>query len=672
MNLFKDTKIGLRLNIIISAIMVIVVATIGFYTIRLQKDKIIEDTDIRMGEQVSDLSRFIEQQIADNQNDVAKSLMVSENLLDKSKGVQIDHLSNTWMIDGKNIETNFDFVDEVGELTGTAVSIFKKTQNGYQRLSTTMKDIAGKRLIGTIITSNSPVAQSINNGQNYLGRAIVIDDWYLTAYAPLRINNEIVGLIGVAQKEKDLTGLRQIFKEKNYFETGYPFLIDKEGTFIIHPKNEGENFADAEFFKQLINSKELSGKTKYVWEGKIKYQYFKYIKSIDSYVSVSIYEHELLGIINQVRNAILLFLLIGTLIFITVNTLISRSITTALKKGVEFAKSIAEGNLESVLDINQKDEIGQLATSLNMMVMKLREIVANIISGADYITSASQQLSTASEQISQGANEQASSVEEVSSTMEEIAANIQQNTDNAQETEKISIRAKNSMDEMGIKALKAVNANKIISEKIGVISEIAMQTNILALNAAVEAARAGEHGKGFAVVASEVRKLAERSKAAAEEIVAVANQSLNYAESAGIQMKETLPYIDKSTSLVKEIASASIEQNNATDQINHAVQELNVITQQNASASEQMASNAEELASQSENLRDLIAFFKLQSHGHNNGNSVESKPVFRGLKSKTKPEESFETPVNKNKVNGKNGFNLKLEEAFQDNEFEQY
>ncbi|MDF1548519.1 MAG: Cache 3/Cache 2 fusion domain-containing protein [Bacteroidales bacterium] len=676
MNLFKDIKIGLRLNIVISAIMVLVVATIGFYTISMQKEKIIEDTDIRMKEQVDDLSQYIEHQIKENQDDVSKSLQVAENLLAKYNGVWIDPLTNGWSINGKQIDNNFDFVDEIGSLTGTVVSIFKKTQNGYQRISTSVKDETGNRVLGTIIPTESPVTQSINNGQNYTGRAVVIDDWYLTAYAPIRLNGQVSGIIGVAKREKDLTGLRQIFKDKTYFETGYPFMIDKEGKFIIHPQKEGENFADAEFFKQLINSNELSGKTKYTWEGKLKYQYFRYIPSVESYVSVSIYEHELMGIINSVRNAILILLLIGTLIFIAANTLISRSITVALNKAVEFAKRIADGNLETILDINQKDEIGQLARALNNMVVKLRDIVVNIISGADYITSASQQLSTASEQISQGANEQASSVEEVSSTMEEIAANIQQNTDNAQEAEKISISAKNSVDEMSIKASNAVDANKVISEKITVITEIAMQTNILALNAAVEAARAGDHGKGFAVVASEVRKLAERSKAAADEIIAVAIKSLQYTESAGIQMKETLPYIEKSTNLVKEIASASIEQNNATDQINHAIQELNVITQQNASASEQMAANAEELASQSENLRELIGYFKLSEQNY----IVEKKRGASSIKIKSKPfvnaEMNKKTIVkvtgNGQKANGSNGINLNLEEVKYDDEFEQY
>ncbi|HYX08185.1 MAG TPA: methyl-accepting chemotaxis protein, partial [Bacteroidales bacterium] len=145
----------------------------------------------------------------------------------------------------------------------------------------------------------------------------------------------------------------------------------------------------------------------------------------------------------------------------------------------------------------------------------------------------------------------------------------------------------------------------------GIINDIAFQTNILALNAAVEAARAGEHGKGFAVVAAEVRKLAERSKVAADEIVSLSVKSVKTTEDAGNMIDDLIPEIQKTARLVQEITAASLEQNSGADQVNGAIQQLNQVTQQNAAASEELATSAEEMANQAEQLRDSISFFRI-------------------------------------------------------------
>jgi methyl-accepting chemotaxis protein len=194
--------------------------------------------------------------------------------------------------------------------------------------------------------------------------------------------------------------------------------------------------------------------------------------------------------------------------------------------------------------------------------------------------------------------------------MEEISSNIQQNSENAQETERISQSAQSGIREVVKSAEEAFKAQRDISEKIQIINDIAFQTNLLALNAAVEAARAGEHGKGFAVVAAEVRKLAERSKVAADEIVVLAKNGLATSEKAGEYMANTLPEVEKTTNLVQEITAASLEQNNGVGQVNNAIQQLNNVTQQNASASEEIATSSEELSSQADTLSDLISFFK--------------------------------------------------------------
>jgi methyl-accepting chemotaxis protein len=191
-----------------------------------------------------------------------------------------------------------------------------------------------------------------------------------------------------------------------------------------------------------------------------------------------------------------------------------------------------------------------------------------------------------------------------------MASSIQQNADNARTTDKLASKAAQDARTSGEAVIHTVSAMKQVAEKIGIIEEIARKTDLLALNAAVEAARAGEHGKGFAVVASEVRKLAERSQAAAAEISRLTVDGVQTAEGAGQMLTRLVPDIQKTAELVREIAAASSEQNTGASQINKAIQQLDQVIQQNSASSEEIASTAEELSSQAELLQSTIGFFR--------------------------------------------------------------
>jgi methyl-accepting chemotaxis protein len=197
--------------------------------------------------------------------------------------------------------------------------------------------------------------------------------------------------------------------------------------------------------------------------------------------------------------------------------------------------------------------------------------------------------------------------------MEEMASNIKQNADNAAQTEKIARQSSKDAETSGQAVAQAVAAMQTIAEKIGIVQEIARQTDLLALNAAVEAARAGEHGRGFAVVASEVRKLAERSQAAATEISQMSVDTVASAQQAGDMLNRLVPDIRKTAELVSEISAACREQDIGAAQINQAIQQLDKVTQQNAGASEEMSATSEELAAQAEELQASIAFFRVEN-----------------------------------------------------------
>ena len=330
-------------------------------------------------------------------------------------------------------------------------------------------------------------------------------------------------------------------------------------------------------------------------------------------------------IANTALNIMLATILLAVVVAIIMGLLLARYVTRQLGGEPDYAmetvRKIAAGDLTVNVEVLAENS---LLSAVRDMTGRLTQVIGDVRSAADALASASEQVSSASTTLSQNSTEQAASVEETSASIEQITATVAQNAENAQVTDNMATKSATEAREGGRTVKETVTAMKDIADKVKIIDAIAYQTNLLALNAAIEAARAGDHGKGFAVVAAEVRKLAERSQVAAQEIGELAGSSVQLAANAGNVLDQMVPAIGQTADLVKEITAASKEQRIGLDQINAAIGQLSQTTQTNAAASEELSATAEEMSAQAAQLQQVMTFFRLNSEG-----SIEDLPAMR-------------------------------------------
>lgn len=334
---------------------------------------------------------------------------------------------------------------------------------------------------------------------------------------------------------------------------------------------------------------------------------------------------------------------------------LSRLVIRPLKRLISLVKDIAngEGDLTKRLAMERRDEIGELGGHFDAFLTKLQGIIKDVAGATRQVAAASTQIAASSEEMASGLTKQAEQTGQVSAAVEEMSQSVievaKKSSEAATAAGNAGKQAERGGDVVGktvtemqsiarqvTESAEAVGALGKQSEQIGAIiatiRDIADQTNLLALNAAIEAARAGEHGRGFAVFADEVRKLAERTSKATEEVSTSIKQiqdgtagsvqliqagtervgkGVDLAKSAGIALEEIVASSSNLGSMVQSIAAAAEQQSSASEEIARSIEQISAVTKESTAGASQAAQAASELSQQAAMLQTLVGKFKV-------------------------------------------------------------